>query len=209
LVVAGNLFESALVKTSVISDDFRRRFLSTPGSENCFTARVIVFDGPEDYRKRINDPELDIDETFMLVVRGAGPVAYPGSAEVVNMTPPSDLVRRGVRVLPCMGDGRQSGTSDTPSILNASPEAAVGGNLAILQTGDRVKVDLKNRRVDVLIDDAELDRRKREVASQKLTNQSPWQEFYRSHVGQLDTGACLEFAVDYRDLRKVIPRHSH
>jgi dihydroxy-acid dehydratase len=209
LVVAGNLFESALVKTSVISDDFRRRFLSTPGSENCFTARVIVFDGPEDYRKRINDPELDIDETCMLVVRGAGPVAYPGSAEVVNMTPPSDLVRRGVRVLPCMGDGRQSGTSDTPSILNASPEAAVGGNLAILQTGDRVKVDLKNRRVDVLIDDAELDRRKREVASQKLTNQSPWQEFYRSHVGQLDTGACLEFAVDYRDLRKVIPRHSH
>jgi xylonate dehydratase len=209
LVVGGNLFDSALVKTSVISDDFRRRFLSSPGSENCFTARVIVFDGPEDYRRRINDPALEIDETCMLVVRGAGPVAYPGSAEVVNMTPPSDLVRRGVRMLPCMGDGRQSGTSDTPSILNASPEAAAGGNLAILQTGDRVKVDLKNRRVDVLLDATEIARRKREATPAELKNDSPWQEFYRSHVGQLDTGACLEFAVGYRDLRKVVPRHSH
>ena len=209
LVVGGNLFESALVKTSVISDDFRRRFLSAPGSENCFTARVIVFDGPEDYRKRINDPELEIDETCMLVVRGAGPVAYPGSAEVVNMTPPSALVRRGVRMLPCMGDGRQSGTSDTPSILNASPEAAAGGNLAILETGDRVKVDLNNRRVDVLLNEAEIEQRKSRAHSPQRKNESPWQEFYRRNVGQLDTGACLEFAVGYRDLRKVIPRHSH
>jgi dihydroxy-acid dehydratase len=209
LVVGGNLFESALVKTSVISDEFRQRFLSAPGSEDCFTARVVVFDGPEDYRKRINDPSLAIDESCMLVVRGAGPVAYPGSAEVVNMTPPSDLVKRGVRMLPCMGDGRQSGTSDTPSILNASPEAAAGGNLSILETGDRVRVDLKNRRVDVLLDDIEIERRKRDTKPAELTNQSPWQEFYRSHVGQLDTGACLEFAVGYRDLRRVVPRHSH
>ena len=129
LVVSGNLFHSALVKTSVISDDFRRRFLSTPGSEECFVARVIVFDGPEDYRRRINDPALNIDEACMLVVRGAGPIAYPGSAEVVNMTPPGLPGQARVRMLPCMGDGRQSGTSDTPSILNASPEAAAGGNL--------------------------------------------------------------------------------
>ncbi len=209
LVVSGNMFGSALVKTSVISDDFRRRFLSTPGSEECFVARVIVFDGPEDYRKRINDSSLEIDETCMLVVRGAGPIAYPGSAEVVNMTPPDALARRGIRMLPCMGDGRQSGTSDTPSILNASPESAAGGGLAILQTGDRVKVDLRNRRVDVLLDEEEIERRRRQLQPEELKHDSPWQEFYRSHVGQLDTGACLEFAVPYRDLRKTVPRHSH
>ena len=209
LVVSGNLFESALVKTSVISDDFRRRFLSTPGSEDCFISRVIVFDGPEDYRLRIEDPALEIDETCMLVVRGAGPVAYPGSAEVVNMTPPGDLVSRGIRMLPCMGDGRQSGTSDSPSILHASPEAAVGGNLAILQTGDRVKVDLRNRRVDVLLSGEEIERRRRELKPVQHRHDSPWQQLYRENVGQLDTGACLEFAVPYRDLRKIVPRHSH
>jgi dihydroxy-acid dehydratase len=209
LVVSGNLFQSALVKTSVISEDFRRRFLSRPGSEDCFVSRVIVFEGPEDYRSRIDDPALGIDETSMLVVRGAGPIAYPGSAEVVNMTPPSDLVSRGITMLPCMGDGRQSGTSDTPSILNASPEAAVGGNLAILRTGDEVRVDLRNRRVDVLLSEEEIERRRQEWRPPQIKSDSPWQELYRGHVGQLETGACLEFAVPYSDLRKVVPRHSH
>ena len=208
-VVSGNLFHSALVKTSVISPEFRSRFLSQPGSEDCFTARVVVFEGPEDYRRRINDPALAIDETCMLVVRGAGPIAFPGSAEVVNMTPPDYLVKRGIRMLPCMGDGRQSGTSDTPSILNASPEAAAGGNLAILETGDQVKVDLKNRRVDVLIAPDEIERRWEELQQAPLKHDSPWQELYRAHVGQLETGACLEFAVKYRNLRTTVPRHSH
>ena len=209
LVVGGNLFHSALVKTSVISKDFEKRFLSKPGDEDCFTARVIVFEGPEDYHHRINDPSLKIDETCMLVVRGAGPIAYPGSAEVVNMTPPDYLVKQGVRMLPCMGDGRQSGTSDSPSILNASPEAAAGGNLALLATGDFVKVDLKNRRVDVLITDEELAARRAKYVAPEIVNNSPWQELYRANVGQLETGACLDFAVKYRDLRKVVPRHSH
>ena len=209
MVVSGNLFHSALVKTSVISAEFRKRYLSTPGSEDCFTARAIVFDGPEDYRKRINDPALAVDDSCMLVVRGAGTVAYPGSAEVVNMTPPAYLVKQGVRMLPCMGDGRQSGTSDTPSILNASPESAVGGNLAILRTGDQVKVDLRNRRVDVLITDEEIERRRNSLEPVQLRNDSPWQELYRAHVGQLETGGCMEFAVGYRDLRKTVPRHSH
>ena len=145
----------------------------------------------------------------MLVVRGAGPVAYPGSAEVVNMTPPGALVNRGVTMLPCMGDGRQSGTSDSPSILNASPESAVGGNLAILQTGDLVKVDLRNRRVDVLLSQDQINRRRAALNQAPLKHDSPWQQLYREHVGQLDTGACLEFAVPYRDLRKIVPRHSH
>jgi dihydroxy-acid dehydratase len=209
LVVTGNLFHTALVKTSVISEDFRRRYLATPGSEDCFTARVIVFDGPEDYRHRINDPALAVDDQCMLVVRGAGPIAYPGSAEVVNMTPPDYLVKQGVRMLPCLGDGRQSGTSDSPSILNASPEAAAGGNLAILRTGDNVKVDLKNRRVDVLISDEEIAARWKALDAKPLQHDSPWQELYRAHVGQLETGGTLEFAVKYRDLRKTVPRHSH
>jgi dihydroxy-acid dehydratase len=209
LVVSGNLFESALMKTSVISQDFRRRFLSTPGSEDCFTARAIVFEGPEDYRANINDPALQIDEHCILVVRGCGPIGYPGSAEVVNMTPPDHLVREGVRMLPCLGDGRQSGTSDSPSILNASPESAAGGNLAILQTGDQVKVDLKSRRVDVLLSDEEIARRRQDLKPPAIMNNSPWQQLYRANVGQLSTGACLDFAVQYRDLRKVVPRHSH
>jgi len=209
LVVSGNLFSSALVKTSVISDQFRRRYLSEPGNEDCFLARAIVFEGPEDYRKRIEDPSLAIDEHCILVVRGSGPVGYPGSAEVVNMTPPGRLVKEGFRMLPCMGDGRQSGTSDSPSILNISPESAVGGNLAILKTGDRIKVDLRQHRVDVLLSEEEIAQRRSELKPAELVNNSPWQEFYRSHVGQLETGACLEFAVTYRDLGKVIPRHSH
>jgi dihydroxy-acid dehydratase len=209
LVVSGNLFDSALVKTSVISEDFRKRFLAAPGSEDCFVARVIVFDGPEDYRARINDPALEIDETCMLVVRGVGPVGYPGSAEVVNMTPPDALVKRGIGMLPCLGDGRQSGTSDSPSILNASPESAVGGNLAILETGDKVKVDLRTRRVDVLLSDEEIEQRRKNLKPEPIRNDSPWQELYRKNVGQLATGACLDFAVSYRDIRKVVPRHSH
>jgi dihydroxy-acid dehydratase len=209
LVVTGNLFHSALVKTSVISEDFRQRYLSKPGSEDCFVARVIVFEGPEDYRRRINDPALNIDETCMLVVRGAGPIAYPGSAEVVNMTPPDYLVKRGIRMLPCLGDGRQSGTSDSPSILNASPESAAGGNLAVLRTGDEVKVDLRNRRVDVLLSQEEIESRWRDHQPAELRNDSPWQELYRQNTGQLETGACLELAVKYRDLRKTVPRHSH
>ncbi len=209
VVVSGNLFHSALVKTSVISAEFRQRFLSEPGNEECFTARVVVFDGPEDYRRRIDDPELALDETCMLVVRGAGPIAYPGSAEVVNMTPPDYLVKRGVRMLPCMGDGRQSGTSDSPSILNASPEAAAGGNLAILRTGDMVKVDLRSRRVDVQISDEEIASRWAAHTQKELKHDSPWQELYRANTGQLETGACLEMAVKYRNLRDVVPRHSH
>jgi dihydroxy-acid dehydratase len=209
LVVSGNLFTSALVKTSVISDVFRRRYLEEPGNEECFVARAIVFEGPEDYRKRIDDPALGIDEHSILVVRGSGPVGYPGSAEVVNMTPPGKLIRQGIRMLPCMGDGRQSGTSDTPSILNISPESAVGGNLAILQTGDKIKVDLRQRRVDVLLSDEEIAARRKQLKPAEITNHTPWEEFYRSNVGQLETGACLEFAVKYRDLRKVVPRHSH
>jgi dihydroxy-acid dehydratase len=207
LVISGNLFDSALIKTSVISDDFRRRYLAD--NDDCFTVRAIVFDGPEDYRRRIEDPALNIDETCMLVVRGAGPIAYPGSAEVVNMTPPGHLVSAGVRMLPCMGDGRQSGTSESPSILNASPEAAIGGNLAILETGDRIKVDLRNRRVDVLLTEEEIERRRASLKPAELKNDSPWQELFRNHTGQLDTGACLDFAIKYRDLAKVVPRHSH
>jgi dihydroxy-acid dehydratase len=209
MVMTGNLFSSAILKTSVISEEFRNRYLSEPGAEDRFTARAIVFEGPEDYRARIEDPDLHIDAHCMLVVRGAGPVGYPGSAEVVNMTPPGELVRSGIRMLPCMGDGRQSGTSDSPSILNISPEAAVGGNLAILRTGDKITVDLKARRVDALLSDAEISRRRASLRPFEINNNSPWEQLYREHVGQLETGACLDFAVDYHDIRKVVPRHSH
>ncbi len=205
MVLSGNLFTSALIKTSVISEDFRKRFLS----EGSFTSRAIVFDGPEDYRKHIEDPSLNVDEHCMLIVRGTGPLGYPGSSEVVNMTPPGALVKSGVRMLPCMGDGRQSGTSDSPSILHAVPESAAGGNLAILRNGDLIKVDLKNRRVDLLLSDEEIESRRKALPPAVLKNDSPWQELYRAHVGQLDTGACLEFAVSYHDLRETIPRHSH
>jgi dihydroxy-acid dehydratase len=209
LVVSGNLFTSALIKTSVISADFRRHFLSEPGNEDCFTARAIVFDGPEDYRARVEDPELNIDAHSILVVRGAGPIGYPGSAEVVNMTPPGKLIREGIRMLPCMGDGRQSGTSDSPSILNISPESAIGGNLAILRTGDQIRVDLASRRVDVLLSAEEIAVRRNELKPAVIVNHTPWEEFYRSRVGQLETGACLDFATSYHDLRMVVPRHSH
>ena len=209
LVLSGNLFSSAVMKSSVISEDFRLRYLSEPGKEDSFVATAVVFEGPEDYRARIEDPSLAVDEHSILVVRGAGPIGYPGSAEVVNMTPPGRLIRQGIRMLPCMGDGRQSGTSDSPSILNISPESAVGGNLAILKTGDQIKVDLRERRLDVLLTDEEIAARRATLKPAEIINHSPWEEFYRGNVGQLETGACLEFAVKYHDLRTNVPRHSH
>ncbi|MBM3797367.1 MAG: dihydroxy-acid dehydratase family protein [Acidobacteria bacterium] len=209
LVLGGNLFDAALIKTSVIGDEFRNRFLSKPGSENCFTGRAIVFDGPEDYHHRINDASLNIDETCILVVRGAGPVGYPGAAEVVNMQPPDELIKAGVNQLPTIGDGRQSGTAASPSILNASPESAVGGNLAILRTNDLLKVDLNARRVDIQVSDEEIALRRSEMKIEIPDNQTPWQELFRTHVGQLSTGGCLEFAVQYHNVGQDIPRHNH
>jgi dihydroxyacid dehydratase/phosphogluconate dehydratase len=209
IVVSGNLFDSALMKTSVISDEFRAKYLSEPGNENRFEGRAIVFDGPEDYHDRINDPTLEIDDSCMLFIRGSGPVAYPGSAEVVNMLPPDALVQAGTTELPCIGDGRQSGTSASPSILNASPESAVGGGLAILQTGDRVLIDLNTRRVDVQLSDKELQERWDAYEPPVLEHQTPWQEIYRGMVGQLSTGACLEVATNYHGVAANMPRHSH
>lgn len=209
LVVGGNLFSTALVKTSVIGEEFQRRFLSEPGNEDVFTVKAIVFEGPEDYHERINDAELGVDENSMLVVRGCGPVGYPGSAEVVNMLPPDALVQRGVGQLPTMGDGRQSGTSASPSILNASPESAVGGNLAILRTGDQIRVDLKARTVDVLLPEKEIAARRAELRLTMPASQTPWQEFYRAHVTQLEEGAVLEFALKYHKVGEKIPRHNH
>jgi xylonate dehydratase len=211
MVLSGNFFDSAIMKMSVVGDAFRKTYLSEPGAENVFDARAIVFDGPEDYHARINDPALDIDEHCILVIRGCGTVGYPGSAEVVNMAPPAELIKRGIDSLPCMGDGRQSGTSASPSILNMSPEAAVGGGLALLRTGDVIRVDLNARGVNVLIDASELERRRAEATFAAPVAQTPWQELYRQTVGQLSTGGCLEPATLYL---KVIetrgnPRHSH
>ncbi len=209
LVVKGNLFDNALVKTSVIGHEFRARYLETEGDLNAFTGRAIVFEGPEDYHERINDPSLEIDAHCILVIRGCGPVGYPGAAEVVNMLPPDALVKIGVNQLPTIGDGRQSGTSASPSILNASPEAAVGGHLALLKTGDAIRVDLNTRRVDVLLSDEELKARKETMAVAPASPQSPWQELYQKYVGQLGEGGVMEFAVKYQDIGKEIPRHSH
>jgi dihydroxy-acid dehydratase len=205
LVVGGNVFDNALVKTSVIGDSFKQRFFST----NVFTGRAVVFEGPEDYHERIDDPALGIDEHCVLVIRNVGPVGYPGAAEVVNMLPPDYLVKRGIDVLPTMGDGRQSGTSASPSILNASPEAAVGGNLAILRTGDMIKIDLNESRVDVLLSDEEIAARRAALVIELTPSQTPWQELQRMHVGQLGEGGVLEFAVKYKDVGKEIPRHNH
>ena len=209
IVVSGNLFDSAVMKTSVISPEFRERYLSDPADPESFTCNAVVFDGPEDYRARIDDPALEVDAQSILIIRYCGPVGYPGSAEVVNMTPPGALVKQGIRLLPCMGDGRQSGTSDCPSILNISPEAAIGGNLAILKTGDRIRVSIRERSVNLLVPQEEIERRRSEMKPFAVENHTPWEELYRSSVGQLEAGACLEFATKYRDVRKVIPRHSH
>jgi len=209
LVMRGNLFDSAIMKTSVISESFRKRFLSRPGHENIFEGRAIVFDGPEDYHKNINNPDLNIDENCILVIRGTGPVGYPGSAEVVNMQPPDALIKAGIKELPCIGDGRQSGTSGSPSILNASPESAAGGGLALLKMHDMLKVDLNARTVDMLIDDAELEQRKAASPPAIPENQTPWQEIYRNGVGHLSEGGVLEAAVKYQKTSKASPRHSH
>jgi dihydroxy-acid dehydratase len=209
LVLSGNLFDAALIKTCVVSDEFRARYLAEPGNENVFTSRVIVFEGPEDYRERLNDPSLEIDDSCMLVIRGCGPIGYPGSGEVVNMQPPDGLLKQGIHTLPTMGDGRQSGTSASPSILNIAPESAVGGNLALLETGDEVRVDLNECRVELLVSDEALAKRGENYSPPELRHQTPWQEMYRGCVGQLDTGACIEFATKYRDVAGDHPRHYH
>ena len=209
LVLSGNLFDSALMKTSVISNDFRARYLSEPGREGVFEARAVVFEGPEDYHDRINEPTLGIDDRTILFIRNVGCVGYPGSAEVVNMQPPDALLREGVNHLPTVGDGRQSGTSESPSILNASPEALVGGGLALLQTGDRVRLDLNAGRLDALVDDTEWQARRDAWTPPALHHQTPWQEIYRSHVGQLSEGGCLELATAYQRIRHDLPRDNH
>ena len=208
-VLSGNLFDSALMKTSVISEDFRARFLSEPGREGVLKARAVVFEGPEDYHDRINDPDLAVDERTILFIRGVGCVGYPGSAEVVNMQPPDALIREGVRHLPTAGDGRQSGTSESPSILNASPESAVGGGLAHLQTGDMVRLDLNASTMDALVDEREWRRRAEAWERPELRSQTPWQEIYRTHVGQLADGGCLELATAYQRVCEDMPRDNH
>ena len=214
IVLRGNLFDSAIMKTSVVSDDFRARYLSDPEHPNVFESRAVVFDGPEDYHARIDDPALAIDEHCTLFIRGNGPVGYPGAAEVVNMQPPAALIKRGVQALPCVGDGRQSGTSGSPSILNASPEAAVGGGLALLRTGDRVRFDLNAGTADVLLSEEELTARRRELDRSPFPvpeSQTPWQEIQRSMVGQMATGMVLEPAIAYQRVAQSrgVPRHNH
>src|SRR6201999_1132796 len=213
-VLHGNLFDSAIMKTSVISDEFRARYLSNPSDPNAFEGRAAVFDGPEDYHHRIEDPALGIDEHSILVMRGAGPIGYPGGAEVVNMQPPATLIKRGVTALPCIGDGRQSGTSGSPSILNASPEAADGGGLALLRTGDRVRIDLNKGTVDVLVSQAELAERraalKQHGGYHYPASQTPWQEIQRAMVDQLGSGMVLEPAVKYQRVAQTyVPRDNH
>jgi len=200
VVMSGNLFDSAVMKTSVIDAAFRNRFLSNPDRPNVFEGRAIVFEGPEDYHARIEDPDLGVEEQSVLIIRNCGPVGYPGGAEVVNMQPPASLLARGIDALPTMGDGRQSGTSAAPSILNVSPEAVIGGGLALLETGDRIRIDLNTRKVDVLIPEAELAARRAAWTPPVLVHKTPWEEIYRSMVGQHGTGACLEPATLYLDI---------
>ena len=215
LVLSGNLFDSAIMKTSVISREFRARYLSNPADPDAFEGPVIVFDGPEDYHARIDDPALAIDATTLLVMRGAGPIGYPGAAEVVNMRAPAYLLREGIAALPCLGDGRQSGTSGSPSILNASPEAAAGGGLALLKSGDRVRIDLKRGTVDVLIPDAELAERRAALDAvggyAYPASQTPWQHIQRGLVGQMETGAILEGSDQFQRIAQTrgLPRDNH
>ncbi|HEY6816911.1 MAG TPA: IlvD/Edd family dehydratase [Croceibacterium sp.] len=215
LVMSGNLFANAIMKTSVISQAFRERYLSNPDDPEAFEGPVVVFDGPEDYHKRIDDPANGITPETLLVMRGTGPIGYPGAAEVVNMRPPAQLILDGVHELPCIGDGRQSGTSGSPSILNASPEAAAGGSLALLRNGDRVRMDLKRSRLDVLLSDAELAARRAELEAAGgyayPASQTPWQEIQRSVVGQLGEGMILEGAEAYQRIAqtKGVPRDNH
>lgn len=200
VVLSGNLFDNAVIKTSVIDEKFRARFLSNPAHPNVMDLKAFVFEGPEDYHDRIEDPALGIDEQSILVIRNSGPVGYPGGAEVVNMQPPAYLLNKGIDTLPTMGDGRQSGTSASPSILNVSPESAVGGGLALLRTGDTVRVDLNTCRVDVLISDEELAQRRAAWVKPEQLNMTPWEEIYRGMVGQQGDGACLEAATAYVDI---------
>jgi dihydroxy-acid dehydratase len=214
-VLSGNLFTSAIMKVSVISPEFRERYLSNPADPEAFEGRAIVFDGPEDYHHRIDDPALNIDEHCILFMRGAGPIGYPGAAEVVNMRCPTYLIKRGIHSLACIGDGRQSGTSGSPSILNASPEAAAGGNLALLVTGDRVRVDLNKGTVNALISDEEMTKRRAKLEAEGgfkyPASQTPWQEMQRRTIGQMDTGACLEDAIEFQQIAqtKGLPRDNH
>ena len=208
----GNLFDSAIMKTSVISEEFRQRYLSNPQDPNAFEGRVIVFTGPEEFHKTIDDPSLNIDENCVLIMRGAGPIGYPGGAEVVNMRPPSYLLEKGIHSLPCIGDGRQSGTSGSPSILNASPEAADGGGLALLENNDMVRVDLNKCTVDVLIDDAELKIRKEKLDDSflKPESQTPWQDIFREKVNPFSQGMTLKGADKHRDIaERHLPRDNH
>jgi dihydroxy-acid dehydratase len=215
LVLRGNLFDSAIMKTSVISKEFRERYLSDPDDPEAFEGPAVVFDGPEDYHARIDDPALGIDDRTLLIMRGTGPIGYPGAAEVVNMRPPAELIKAGIHALPCIGDGRQSGTSASPSILNASPEAAAGGGLALLRNGDRVRMDLKQSRLDVLLSDEELAARRAELEAAGgyayPASQTPWQEIQRSVVGQLGDGMILEGAEAYQRIAqsKGVPRDNH
>ncbi|PAX07743.1 IlvD/Edd family dehydratase [Sphingomonas lenta] len=215
IVLRGNLFDSAIMKTSVISAEFRERYLCNPDDPDAFEGPAVVFDGPEDYHARIDDPSLDITPETLMFMRGAGPIGYPGAAEVVNMRPPAYLIREGVHALPCIGDGRQSGTSGSPSILNASPEAAAMGGLALIRTGDRVRIDLKRGTADVLISDEELAERRRALAEaggyRYPKSQTPWQAIQRSLVGQLETGAILEGAEQFQRLAQEagLPRDNH
>jgi dihydroxy-acid dehydratase len=211
--LSGNLFDSAIMKTSVISDNFRQSYLSNPEDPDAFEGRAIVFDGPEEFHHRIDDPAENIDETCILFMRGTGPIGYPGGAEVVNMRPPAYLLKKGIEALPCIGDGRQSGTSGSPSILNASPEAAAGGGLALLKTGDRVRIDLKKCLADMLVPLDELAERARAFEAEGYPypeNHSPWQELFREKVGRFDEGMILKDADNYRDIaRKYVPRDNH
>ncbi|RUN76391.1 dihydroxy-acid dehydratase [Sphingomonas sp. TF3] len=215
VVLSGNLFDSAIMKTSVISPEFRERYLSNPDDPEAFEGPVVVFDGPEDYHARIDQISTGITPATLLVMRGAGPVGYPGAAEVVNMRPPAHLILDGIHSLPCIGDGRQSGTSGSPSILNASPEAAVGGTLALLRDGDRVRIDLMRGTADLLIDDAELEERRAAFAAaggyRYPASQTPWQEIQRAVVGQLGSGAILEGAEAYQRIAQTrgLPRDNH
>ncbi|WP_425033066.1 IlvD/Edd family dehydratase [Pelagibacterium sp.] len=215
IVLSGNLFDNAIMKTSVISPEFRQRYLCNPDDPEAFEGKAVVFDGPEDYHHRIDDPALEIDEFTLLFMRGAGPIGYPGAAEVVNMRPPSYLIKRGIHALPCIGDGRQSGTSGSPSILNASPEAAAGGGLALIQTGDRVRIDLNTGTANMLVSDDELARRRAELDARGgypfPDHQTPWQEIQRSMVDQLGDGAVLKPAVTYQRIAqsKGLPRDNH
>ena len=215
LVLRGNLFDNAIMKTSVISQEFRERYLSDPEHPGMFEGKAVVFDGPEDYHHRIDDPSLEIDEHTLLFMRGAGPIGYPGAAEVVNMRPPDYLIKKGVHSLACIGDGRQSGTSGSPSILNASPEAAAGGNLAILKTGDQVRIDLNKGEANILISDAEIEQRRRvleeEGGYKYPKHQTPWQEIQRGLVDQLGSGAVLRPAVKYQRIAQTegVPRDNH